>query len=547
MASTARSLAADGRVRRLAPWWAAAGAAVTGIAILVVVPLAELARVGAGEVGAGVLDRPTSGSALFNTVWTGAAVAALAVLAGTAAAFVTERMAVPGRRWLRIGVLLPILVPGFVSALSWARAYGPGGLTDDAVGLALPGLFGPAGVVAVVAANVMPIAYLIVAAALNAHAEPDLERAARAGGAGPWRTFTTVTAPLLAPALLAAAAITFIAGINAFGVPAILGTPAGFGTVTTRIYEDLALSARPEAFSRAVALALVLVAIALAFVLIAERALRGVGSLTRPGSAAGPRAVRPHAGRLAAATVWLAVAALTLFPLLALVLTALTRGLGLAPVPGNWTTANFAEAWDGRFLAALGRSVGLALAAATVAVVLGALVAALQNRRGGRVYAAAVLLTFAVPGSTLAVAVLLAYGRPLRDTLLLVLIAYLAKLWGVGHRAVAASASGMAPDLYRAARASGAGGPTAVWTAVVPHVRPGLVAGWVLVFLFAFHELTMSSLLHGPGTDTLAVVVLDLQQLGDIPVSAALATILTVPPLLVAVAVAPFAGRRRAA
>jgi iron(III) transport system permease protein len=73
-----------------------------------------------------------------------------------------------------------------------------------------------------------------------------------------------------------------------------------------------------------------------------------------------------------------------------------------------------------------------------------------------------------------------------------------------------------------------------VQTVTLPLLRSALFGGWVLVFLFAFHELTMSSLLYGPGTDTLAVAVLNLQQIGDVPVSSALAVILTVPVLLLA-------------
>jgi iron(III) transport system permease protein len=232
---------------------------------------------------------------------------------------------------------------------------------------------------------------------------------------------------------------------------------------------------------------------------------------------------------------WGVIALVTIVPLLALVLVALTRGVGLAPTPGNWTMQNFRDALDARFLGALGRSLLLAAAAATAGVLLGSAVAAFRRRRFGRIAGVAVLLSFAVPGSTLAVAMLLGYGNALRDTLLLILVAYVAKLWAVGHRAIAGSAGNLSPDLLFAARSSGASPVAAVRTVVVPLLRPALLGAWVLVFLLAFHELTMSSLLYGPGTDTLAVAILNLQQLGDVPVSSALAVILTVPLLVAAV------------
>ena len=64
------------------------------------------------------------------------------------------------------------------------------------------------------------------------------------------------------------------------------------------------------------------------------------------------------------------------------------------------------------------------------------------------------------------------------------------------------------------------------------------------MFLFALHELTMSSLLYGPRSATLSVVVLNAQQLGDPTVSAALAVLLLAIIGIVAVPLS-IAARRR--
>ena len=122
---------------------------------------------------------------------------------------------------------------------------------------------------------------------------------------------------------------------------------------------------------------------------------------------------------------------------------------------------------------------------------------------------------------------MLAYGPWLRDTLLIILVAYLAKFWALGHRSIAGSADAIPPDLYRAARSGGAGPVTALRTVIVPLLLPAIAAAWAIVFLFAFHELTMSTLLYGPGSETLAVVILNLRQLGDVTVTSAMAVMLT--------------------
>jgi len=145
--------------------------------------------------------------------------------------------------------------------------------------------------------------------------------------------------------------------------------------------------------------------------------------------------------------------------------------------------------------------------------------------------------------AALALAVLIGYGGALRDTLAIILIAYVGKLWALGHRPIAGSVDRLPVELLQAARASGARPREVFSTVVVPLLRPAIVGAWLVVFLFAVHEVTMSSLLYGPGTDTLAVVTLNVQQLGDPTVSAALAVVLT---LVVALAALPVVLIRRA-
>lgn len=503
------------------------------MALLVGFPLFELFSTALSERLVALSVRGSL-EAAGNTLWTGAAVTVLAVIGGTAAALITERAPVPGRSWLRIGMVLPILIPPFVSALSWAKAYGPSGLTDDIAGIALPGLFGPFGVVLVIAVHVMPLAYLVVAAGLASRSEPDLERAAYASGSSPLKAFLTVTLPLLRPALVGAAVLVFVMAVNSFGIPAILGIPAGFVTVTTRIYQDLAFAADPAAFARAIALSSGLVLLTLVVVGVADLTMGLRGAAIRTGAPAGAALSARGRARGLATALWAYLALSTLVPLVALVLIALTRAVGLPPVPSNWTLANFGEALSGRAIAALGRSFVLALVAATTVVLLGGLLVALERRRFGRRLGTVAVLAFAVPGSALAVAVLLAYGPWLRDTMLIILVAYLAKFWALGHRPISGSVDTLPPDLYRAARISGASAWVALRTVVLPLLRPALAGAWLLVFLFALHELTISSLLHGPGTDTIAVIILNLEQLGDVSVTSAIAVLLTSVVLLAA-------------
>jgi iron(III) transport system permease protein len=159
--------------------------------------------------------------------------------------------------------------------------------------------------------------------------------------------------------------------------------------------------------------------------------------------------------------------------------------------------------------------------------VLGSLAAALGRTRGGRSLSVLLTLTLVLPGSTLAVGLLIGYGRWLADTVVIILIAYLAKLWALAHRPMSAAVDRLPSASLHAARVSGAGLPTALATVVVPLLRPALIAAWGLCFLTALHEVTMSSLLYGPGSETLAVVVLNSAELGNVGATAALSVLVT--------------------
>ncbi len=234
------------------------------------------------------------------------------------------------------------------------------------------------------------------------------------------------------------------------------------------------------------------------------------------------------------AIVWAYALVAAGIPMLTLILTALTRGPGLAPVPANWTLANFSSGLDGGAAIALARSAGLALAAAVLAPALGALVAGLARGRWRGPLATVVTLAYALPGSALAVGIIIGYGRWLDGSALIILTAYLAKFWVFGHRPVQAALDRLPPGLTRAARLSGAGPGTAARTVVLPPLTVAAATAAGLVFVLAFHELTMSTILYGPGTETFAVVIMNQQDLGGVGATAALALVLTAPVVIVA-------------
>ena len=523
----------DTVLRRLpAPGWAALLLVTVAVVALVLWPLARMVRTvwteENGDLGS-ILERPGLGEAVANSILLALAVTLAAVPIGCGIALLLRRPNLPARKALQMAVLLPVLVPDFVLAYSWLRAYGRAGFSDDVVGFAWDGIQGPSGVAVVLAVNAVPVAYLVVAVGLAARAEPASDRAARVAGAGPLTVLRTITLPLLRPALATAAVLVFALTLSSFAIPQVMGSPAGFSTVTTRIYADLARSSEPAAFVEAIMLALLLMLIA--FLVVAPVDLLLGPRLRVVRTSTTDPATRTGASR---ASDWWAAAALACFVILAVVVpltgvvaTALTKAVGLPPTPSNWTTDHFRYALSVRTGEALGRTLFLALVAASVLIVLGGCVAALERTRVGRGTATLVILTFVLPGSTLAIALLITYGRWIGGTLLIILLAYLAKLWAFAHRPISGALDRLPPDELAASRISGASLPVAIRTVVLRPLAPALLVAWLVCFLTALHEVTMSVLLYGPGSETFAVVVLNSAELGQVGRTSALSVLLT--------------------
>ena len=116
--------------------------------------------------------------------------ASLATILGTAAALGLQRGSVPGATLLTGVLMLPIIVPGIITAAALFGVYR---------GLGLNGTL--AGLIAAHTVLVLPYVIATVGSALRT-LDPRLEYAAATLGARPWTAFRRVTLPLLAPAVL---------------------------------------------------------------------------------------------------------------------------------------------------------------------------------------------------------------------------------------------------------------------------------------------------------------------------------------------------------
>ena len=137
-------------------------------------------------------------------------------------------------------------------------------------------------------------------------------------------------------------------------------------------------------------------------------------------------------------------------------------------------------------------------------------------------------IPYAVPCTMVAISMILAWSRPpvvLYGTIWVILAAYLVRYMPFSIRTTNATLQQVHVSLEEAARVSGAGWIQTMRHIVMPLIRPGLVAGWILVFMPALRELTMSVLLWSQGAETMGVVIYNMQDAGYSQIAAALSTV----------------------
>ncbi len=440
-----------------------------------------------------LLTRPRTGQLLLNTAALTAGVLALSTAIALPLAWLVSRTDLPGRRVLNVLAVLPLAVPGYVMAYALIGLAGNYGFLNQTLGFTLPRPQGLWGATLALSLYTFPYLYLNLRAAFSG-LDQSLEESARSLGCSPREVFIRVTLPHLMPALMAGWLVIGLYTIGDFGAVALMR----FEAFSFVIYQQYT-----AAFDRLYAawLALILIAIALSFVWWESRLREGASfARTGSGSGSGRRLVRlgaaghiagwGFAGAVVAASIGLPLAVLTFW---------MTRS-ALGPV----LPALFES---------FGQSLSVAVPAAMLAAVMALPVAVLAVRYPSRLSTLINRLAFvgyAVPALAFALAFVffsLQGARFLYQTHTLLITAYALSFLALALGPIRSALYQARPSVEESARALGHG-PISVFARVtLPTIRPGVVAGMVLVFVIAMKELPIAFLLAPTGFRPLAITM----------------------------------------
>lgn len=477
---------------------------------------------------------------------------AVALLTGVPLAWLLVRTDLPLRRTCLAVALLPLVVPGVLLTIAWIFLASPNaGLINTVAGTSLVDVFGLGGMILIEGVHLSPLVLLLTAAAVRS-LDPSLEEGALCSGASLWTVVRRITLPLLRPALLAGALVSLIRALETFEVPALIGVPGGVWVFTSRIFQALHRFPDGIALAGAYSLPLVVLTCGGALLLAAlTRHRRAFETVTSRGPTR-HQLVLGRARAPAFALVALYLAVTIILPTLTLIWMSTQPYLAI-PSGESLSRASlegYTDALgDPSTLRAFSNSILLGTAAATVTVFVGAVVAWFSVRsgvRGRRSADAVAFLPLALPGIVLGTALLAFWVRipwTIYGTLWILLLAYVTRFLPYGLRAASSAMSQLGRDLEEAAQVSGASWGQAFRRVVLPLAGPGLLAGWIMVVVFAMRDLSASIVLYSPGNEVIAVQVWQEYQNGNFQMVGALGVLTTIASLLL-VGVAALLVRR---
>ncbi len=483
-----------------------------------------------------VYSNPRINKAIMNTLTFALGSATLSTLLAMVAGWLTVRTNMPFRKTFEIIAIVPILLPVVLVSIAWTLLLNPvNGLMNvlikSALGLSSSpfNIYSMYGMIFVEGLIEFPLAFLIITAALRS-IDPSLEEMARLSGAKNLRVALGITFVLIRPAILSSWILNFLRAIESFQVPGILAIPARIQVITTLIRSYVQVVIPPD-HGLAAALSTILLAITVTALVIywittrhQERyaTLRG-GSLRTP---------IVDLGRLKWGATTLAILLLTLTLLLPISILLISSLTPYIHVP-TWKTihlftlSNYIELFtDARSLKVISNSVFLAVLGATLGMTLASLISYLTIRTkvfGRGLLELLAFLPFSFPGIVFAVALLWAYvGTPLYYTIWILLIAYITRFLPFGIRSTSSTIVQIHKELEEVSKICGANFLRTFKEIILPLLKPGFMAGWIILATIFMREVSASILLYTSSTEVIGVYIFSLYEDGRSNVVAAL-------------------------
>ena len=477
-------------------------------------------------------------NALRNTLVTAGLAMVFGLMIAFPLAWLVGRTDLYGKKFFRTLFVMTYMVPPYVGAMAWLRLLNP---RVGTLNVWLANLFGLSenpfniytlgGLVWVLTTFYYPYAFITISRAME-KMDPSLEEASKISGASPLKTILTVTFPVMLPSIVAAGLLVFVSAASCYGIPSIIGAPGQIDTVTTRII-DYVYVGSPEGLSDATTLAVSLMVIANIVLYVSTFICGKKQYITVSGKSTRPNIVELGKWRLPLTIiVGLFALIVIIIPFTSVAMTSFTKNLGKALTPENFTTRYWHILFTRKgILDTAKNSLIAASVAATAGIIISCVMAWLLTRtraKGRHIPDFLITVGSGTPSVVIALALIMTmsgrFGINIYNTLTIMIIAYIIKYLLMGMRTVVSAMSQIHPSLEEAALISGAKWQRGFWDVTLPLIAPSVVAGWFLIFMPSFYELTMSTLLYSTDTKTIGYELYTYQTYHSQQTASAIAT-----------------------
>jgi iron(III) transport system permease protein len=452
----------------------------------------------------------------------------LSGLLGVPAGFFLAKTNLPLKPFFKISFLIPFIIPSYVVGIAWANLLGRTGilntllshytpLSPDSISNFMYSLYGASFILSI---NLFPVVMLMTEYALK-NVNPRLEESGLMAGSI-FQVVRRITLPLVAPAILSGMMIVFILSLSEFGIPSLLQ----INVLTTQIFTQFSAFYNEKA---ATAIAFPLMVITIILMIVEQAYFRGK-SFEIVGRRASYSTIHYQER-------WLTVTGILFcaFIFMLCVIVPLTTLMVSSKTASAYYDA-FRLAKTGIKNTILYGSLG-----ATFLTVVGFFLGYLSEKAQSKLrtsIAPFIWLFFAVPATVIGIGLIKVCNRPegifrfIYGSLWIIILGYGARFLPLSSRIMANYFKQISNSTEEAGIVMGASWFRILRKIIVPLQGYGIIATWLISFMFCVGELGTTILVYPPGHETLPITLFTVMVNSPASIVSALSLILVVMTLL---------------
>ncbi|GAA0182163.1 iron ABC transporter permease [Clostridium sediminicola] len=427
---------------------------------------------------------------LWNTLSLAITVALITTIIGVALGFLVEHTNLPGRKFFKIALSLPLVIPPYIGALTYVIFFGPRGILYSLFGESPIDVYSFFSVAFVLSMFTFPYVFLTVSASLR-KISANYEEAGRSCGASYSTIVRKIIIPLVKPAILSSSIVVLFYIVSDFGAVSMLR----YTTFSSSIYFQMVGSLDR---SSAAILSIVLVALGLTILLAKGYILNKRVFYQNPKA---NRKMTPlNLGKfkyLSLIFVGIVLLFSVILPLSTLVAWSV-KGMNEGVI--NLKTLGYIK-----------NSLTVSMGAAFITMIISVPVAYLKFRNPSKITLIMnniCHMGLVIPGTLLALGMVFFvshYFSWLIGSQIVLMIGFSIRYMSRNLQSTESSMSLVSKNLDETAYSLGKNFKSVLMKVILPSILPGVLSGGALVLVSSMKELPITLMLRAAGFDTLAV------------------------------------------